>query len=271
VKALSPIDAKDIAGINQHETQFLYDEIFVKQTYLRHGLALLDDSIVFDVGANIGVFSLFVAARCPYATIYSFEPVQPIFRILERNMRPFANRTHLFCCGLSDVTKIVSFTYYPGYTTMSVNCEYADTVADRALIKRYLFSRRPPPEGHEDATSDRDLEALLDYRFREEHCDCQLRPMSDIIDAHNVQRIDLLKIDVQRAEACVINGIREEHWPLVKQIAMEVHDESEAASSGRLQMLTELLRARGFRVTVEQEPHLSGTDRHNLFASRVTS
>jgi hypothetical protein len=34
----------------------------------------------------------------------------------------------------------------------------------------------------------------------------------------------LLKVDVERAELDVLRGVREEHWPLVRQVAMEVHD-----------------------------------------------
>src|SRR5882672_11922670 len=98
-----PIELKQIDGINSHESEYLYDEIFVRETYLRHGLYLSADAVVFDVGANIGMFSLFVAAKSPAASIYAFEPIYPIFQKLERNLRRVSANVHVFCCALSSV------------------------------------------------------------------------------------------------------------------------------------------------------------------------
>lgn len=33
-------------------------EVFVRRSYLRHGLAVHNDAVVIDAGANIGMFSL---------------------------------------------------------------------------------------------------------------------------------------------------------------------------------------------------------------------
>ena len=64
----------EIAHLNSYETAYLYREIFEDQTYLRHGIQLRDDAVVLDIGANIGLFSLFVTSRCSRASIYAFEP-----------------------------------------------------------------------------------------------------------------------------------------------------------------------------------------------------
>src|SRR5262249_22505755 len=44
---------------NKNETDFSYKEIFEEQIYLRHGVVLKPGDCIFDVGANIGMFSLF--------------------------------------------------------------------------------------------------------------------------------------------------------------------------------------------------------------------
>lgn len=36
------------------------------------------------------------------------------------------------------------------------------------------------------------------------------------------RRIDLLKIDVERAELQVLQGVAAHHWPAIRQVAMEV-------------------------------------------------
>jgi amino acid adenylation domain-containing protein len=58
---------------NKSETDFLYREIFEGEGYLRHGITLEANACVFDVGANIGMFSLFVAQHAPEATVYAFR------------------------------------------------------------------------------------------------------------------------------------------------------------------------------------------------------
>src|SRR5690348_5909281 len=76
----------EVAAVNMAELRFLHDEIFVDEVYLRGGIVLREDSVVFDVGANIGMFSLFIGARCPSARVYAFEPVPEVFAKLQQNV-----------------------------------------------------------------------------------------------------------------------------------------------------------------------------------------
>jgi FkbM family methyltransferase len=36
------------------------------------------------------------------------------------------------------------------------------------------------------------------------------------------RRVDLLKVDVERAELLVLQGIAPHHWPIIEQVTMEV-------------------------------------------------
>jgi len=264
-----PIELKQIDGINSHESEYLYDEIFVRETYLRHGLYLSADAVVFDVGANIGMFSLFVAAKSPAASIYAFEPIYPIFQKLERNLRRVSANVHVFCCALSSVPGQTPFTYYPGYSTMSAQTSYVDTAGDKAIVKSQVLKELQRTSGMRKESLEQSLDELLEYQFRETRYQCQVRCISEIIEEHELSHIDFLKIDVQRAEHDVLQGIRERHWPLVQQIAMEIHDKANTPTDGRLETITRELTQRGFVVAVEQQGVLIGSDRHNLFARRT--
>ena len=74
---------------NRAETEFLYEEVFV-DTYLKHGVALRDGDTVFDVGANIGLFSMFAASRARGATLFAFEPIPEIFAAARAERRASA-------------------------------------------------------------------------------------------------------------------------------------------------------------------------------------
>jgi hypothetical protein len=65
--------------------------------------------------------------------------------------------------------------------------------------------------------------------------------LSDAIDLYHMPRIDLLKVDVERSEVELLAGIRDDHWPIVRRVMMEIHDRS-----GQTAEVERLLRRRGF-------------------------
>lgn len=52
-----------VTCVSTLDLEFLYDEIFISQIYLQHGVVLKAGEVVLDVGANIGLFSAFAAQR----------------------------------------------------------------------------------------------------------------------------------------------------------------------------------------------------------------
>ncbi|HEU5132300.1 MAG TPA: FkbM family methyltransferase, partial [Pyrinomonadaceae bacterium] len=109
---------------------------------------------------------------------------------------------------------------------------------------------------------------LLAGRFEAAVEDCRLRRLSSVIREEQIEQIDLLKIDVQRAELDVLRGIDSDDWNRIKQVVLEVHDRKGSESEGRAEEIRELLQTHGFAVVVEQDELLSGTDRYNVYAVR---
>ncbi|WBC01109.1 FkbM family methyltransferase [Micromonospora sp. WMMA1976] len=262
------VDPARLAGINPHETRFLYDEIFIQQTYLRGGVTLPAGATVFDVGANIGMFSLFVWSLVPDARLYAFEPVRPVFAALRENLARLGGGARLFNHGLSDSERSETFTFYPGYSMMSGQQDYTSPEGEMEVVRQYLVNERDLSGGQRTNLLD-ELDALLADRFEPRAEPVMLRRLSDVIDAEGIERIDLLKIDVQRAELDVLNGLEDRHWPMVQQVAMEVHDAEDGPTHGRARHITELLESRGFTVLTEQDALLEKTDRHNISAVRA--
>jgi FkbM family methyltransferase len=261
-------DLAALEEVNPYETSLLYEDIVTNRSYLRGGVTLRSDAVVFDVGANIGMFSLFVHENCPSSTLYAFEPVTPVCTRLEQNLAPFGSRAHVFGHGLSDTESEVTFAFYPGYSVISGLSDYADPQAEADVVRTLLVNDRA--QGAESRGGDllEHFDEVVENHFQPTEEPCLLRRLSQVIDEQEVDRIDLLKIDVQRAELDVLRGLEERHWPLVRQVAMEIHDQDGTATEGRLQQIVTLLRQHGFAVWSEQESLLAGTDRHNLAAVR---
>ena len=266
-KGDAALDLERVEGMNLHETRYLYHEIFTQRVYLHGGVTLRENAVVFDVGANIGMFSLFVYKNCPSATLYAFEPLVSVFAKLRSNLDVAGIPANLFEYGLSDTERAVSFTFYPGYSMMSGQQEYADADAEVEVIKRFLSNERNQGLAGRGELLER-VDELLDGRFYGTDECCRLRRLSQVISEQGIERIDLLKIDVQRAELDVLRGLEDRHWPLVHQIAMEVHDAVGTATEGRVDAIVGLLEDLGFEVVVKQDQVLAGTDRFSLYAVR---
>src|SRR6185312_6474967 len=123
---------------NRNETEYLYHEIFEKQCYTQHGITLKEDSCVLDVGANIGMFTLFASERCQRGRIYAFEPLAPLCSTLRLNCGLSQAPVEIFPYGLGSEEQVTSFSYYPRYTMMSGISEYADEEVDVRVLERYI-------------------------------------------------------------------------------------------------------------------------------------
>jgi FkbM family methyltransferase len=245
-----------VAQLKRNETDFLYREIFEERQYLAHGVALAPDACVFDVGANIGMFSLYVGALVPGARIYAFEPIPPVAALLTLNaeLHGFDIRPQAY--GLAAEEGEATFTYYRNISIFSGR--FGDESQERATVEAFLRNQSP------DEAAPELLDELLRERLEAETVRCPLTTVSAVIRREGIERIDLLKVDVEKAELTVLQGVDDADWPKVQQVIVEVHDED-----GRLARITSLLERHGFRLTVDQERSLVGTNLHNVYAVRT--
>lgn len=236
---------------NRSELNFLYREILGEEAYLHHGITLPPGSCIFDVGANIGMFSLFAHHQCANATIYSFEPIPPIFELLRRNTALYGVNAKIFNCGLASASGEASFTYYPQVSVASTR--FGDTAEEQAMIKSYLRNQTT------DELSSDALDDLLAMRLQGQQITCQFKTLSEVIAEQGITQIDLLKVDTEKSEYDILLGIAEADWPKIKQVVMEVHDV-------QLADIRQLLESHGFRCMLEVEAMLKATGLHNLYA-----
>jgi len=253
----------EIVHLNQYETEYLYQEIFEDKCYLRHGIRLQDGDTVVDIGANIGLFSLFVMNRCRHPKIFAFEPSPVLYDILKANCDAYGSDVRAVNAGVSDRSKTASFTFYDKSSVFSGF--HADESEDRRAIKtivRSMLKRETMVEGE-------DLEPyvneLVTDRLSRQTYTCQLTTVSEIIRENHLDKINLLKIDAEKSEFEIIKGIEECDWPKIAQVVIEVHD-----PSGKVvKEIEDLLTGKGFQCVISQESLLAQSGLFNLYASRA--
>ncbi len=248
---------------NKSETDFVYDEIFRDQVYLKHGVTLQDGDCIFDVGANIGLFTLFAGQRCKNAVILAFEPIPPVFESLRLNGELYGLNVIPFQCGLSDEEREDTFVFYPHVSVISGR--YTETNEAREVVKAFLLNQQEAG-GTDTVLSEQMVNDLLEERLKAERYTCPVRPLSDVIREYNVERLDLLKIDVEKGELDVLSGIAESDWSKIRQLVVEVHD-----IDGRLELVANLLSKHGYILTIEQEKLLQHTGLYNVYARQETN
>ncbi|MBN2154928.1 MAG: FkbM family methyltransferase [Candidatus Lokiarchaeota archaeon] len=248
-----------------------YEEIFNACIYENHGLGVKDGDLVFDVGANIGMFTRFISKKAKDLTIYTFEPIPAIFKVQEKNLE-LIKRTHkfqLFNIGLGNKEENIEINYYPRAITLSAiipidlklalknSLENWDQIIEIVSFARFIpkFLRKPFTKlAHK-------------YMFKKKRVPIKVRPLSDIIKETKVNSIDFLKMDAENYEWQILQGISDSDWKLIKQIAMEVHTNI-AGGNNLLQKITNLLLSKDFTVYHDRIGQSFATGVYMLFAKK---
>jgi FkbM family methyltransferase len=236
--------------------------------YLQHGIEINNGDIVFDVGANIGVFGVRAIQNQPLTKVYCFEPIPAIYEVLKANAKNTdENRLIALPYGVSDVNTQATFSYFPNTPALSTLHPEEWDNNPGAFKKAVKGTMKNPPAGMKwmRLIPTFFAGAIANHLVKGKMMvECQIRKTSDIIDELKVERIDLLKIDCEGAELGVIKGIDEKDWPKIKSVVVEIHDQD-----GRLDFIKNLLESKGFKqIHLEVEKGLEETQLVNLFATR---
>jgi FkbM family methyltransferase len=263
---------------NELEATFLYDEIFENGIYLKHGLEVRDGDCVFDIGANVGLFSVALAQRHEELRLVLFEPVPATFGMLHRNVERLLQgaTVTLVQAGVSSSPGTAVFEFNPMWTGRAGASHFLremDAAARSARrevgvlawnhaatddgVRAELISERTGRRLHAalDNPVLRPFTLALIWSFwrlvdlrarrRRQRFECRLTTISAAMREYGIDRVDLVKIDAEGAEWAILQGIEPSDWPRIRQLALEVHD-----IDGRVERMRGLLEERGYEVTV---------------------
>ena len=241
-------------AFSKSELEFLYEEIFQSKTYL-YNMTIEDGDIIFDVGANIGICSIFFAKQANNLKIYSFEPIDRLHFVLNMNLFIYSQTAlfKTFNCGLGKENRDnVPFSFFKNNTLIST--QYPDLDEDSKLLSTYL----------DNAKESINNQQLVDFIMEsQQEVLCQIRTISSIIQQEKIERINLLKIDVEKSELDVLKGIEKQDWKKIDQIIIEVHNKN-----NKLSTIKSLLLEKEYTVKVQQEKNLTDTGLYVLHAIR---
>ncbi len=201
-------------------------EIFLREEYGR----VADGAVIVDVGANIGAFSVYAAMSARDVKVYAYEPMPEFYRLMQDNIH--MNRLE-----------------------QAVECFNLGVAADGGIRELFLENRTFSFPTFIPADADRMMRKVA----------VQCVSLAGILDAHALERVDLLKMDCEGAEYEILYGTPDRYLEKIREIRMEYHNLP--AERCRGEALGTFLRSRDYEVTVTPAPS-AATTTGNLWARK---
>jgi len=270
MKILTLPNGEKIGYIDKLTAIDVYKEIYVENDYLRYGIRVKDNDVIFDVGANIGLFSRYIAKQAQNLRIFAFEPVPIIFKVMKENLRNLPADLKIYNIGLAEKNKNTKIHYYPKVSADSAIIPFDWELKVNQYVQNYnetIVKWMPIAKIIPKALRRRVVSTGLKNLYKAELVDCSLRPLSDIISENKIERIDLLKIDAENYEKEVLGGIRDNDWDKIQQISMEVHTHIKGGEN-LLDEIVEMLNDKRFQVEVEKDSRFGMMGVFMLYAKR---
>ncbi|HVP24222.1 MAG TPA: FkbM family methyltransferase [Conexivisphaerales archaeon] len=163
----------------------IYLEVFVKKVYNPRGFEIHAGDVVVDVGAHIGVFTVFAASLAKSGRVYAFEPDNRNFEMLLTNVE------------LNHLTNVV-----PSKVAL------AGSTGRRAL---YL-------------AEDGGWSSFFKLEHLNGETETEALSLRDALALNKIERVDFLKMDCEGAEYEILFGCPDDTLSAVSRISMECHD-----------------------------------------------
>lgn len=157
--------------------------VWINEEYKKTGFEIKNDDIIIDVGAHVGLFTLYASQYCKSGKIFCFEPIKKNFDLLSENI------------------KINQLS--------NVKCIHTAVHDKNDSIRMYL--------------SKTDDAAHSVFNNGNEYVYVNTITLSEIFNANNIQVCNLLKMDCEGSEYKIFETTPDEHMERIQKICLEYH------------------------------------------------
>lgn len=197
--------------ITHHLDAHVIFEIFINRDYY---LKLDKVQTIFDVGAHVGIASIFLSINYPSALIYAFEPNKKSYQRLKKNLNyNKIENVKVFNWAIAGKVAPKRTLYINPRSGMSTMFERGDkgiSVEKQALITKTLLG---------------------------------------FMKARKIKSVDLIKMDCEGGEYEILLGLNSSAYRQIKAFVIEYHD---SFTKRTHQDLIDILRKNSYQVTVNK-------------------
>jgi len=161
----------------------IINEVFIVKEYSRLIKFIQKDSVVIDIGAQIGVFSIYAGKLASEGNVFCYEPFDENFEILEKNI------------SLNGLDNVKVF-----------NLGVAGVGGKRDLV-----------------ISDENTGGHGFYESEGEKIKVDVISLKDVFEKNKIEKCDFLKMDCEGAEYEILMKTPQKYLDKIKSITMEYH------------------------------------------------
>jgi len=236
------------AILNSDADESVFHEIFTERDYQKIEPQIKDArSLIVDIGAHIGLFSLYASALNPNVKILSYEPEEENFKNLKENLKQ--NRAQ------NVTAKNLAVAGEEGTTTLYISEDSHNHSLDQNA-KGIRSSQ--PNRSDDDSPAEDDARPLSNTDFASStrqpstsHAANQLARKVQTTTLDKILRhytaCDLIKMDCEGAEFEIIAKTQPETFNKIKRFFIEYHEYTEGNSA---QTIKQILEKNHFKVQI---------------------
>jgi FkbM family methyltransferase len=131
---------------------------------------IIEPKVIFDIGSNIGWYSLLFGKKYPYSQIYAFEPIQYSYNYCLENIH------------LNNLYNINLYNY---------------GLSNKDGREVFFFSQ--------ETSALTGTENIIEYKNMQK-CSQKVKSLDSFVDQYNISVIDFIKCDVEGSELKVLEG-----------------------------------------------------------------
>lgn len=204
LKSVKLTNGLTITGGEKSLITDLIDEIFINEVYNPPPLTIKKGDTVIDIGANIGVFSLY-AARQGAKHIYSIDPIPENTSLIRQNFKiNKLKQPKIYTKAILDKQATAKF--------------YLGDIDSHGLV-----SNKKPNDIFNTSTK------------------VKTDTLANIITSNHLDKIDYLKMDCEGSEGLIISTLPMRFWKKINKVAIEYHNNYSSLSD--TQIKAKLIRA----------------------------
>jgi FkbM family methyltransferase len=208
------------------------DHVPIIEIFLREDYGIVGDgAVILDLGANIGVFSIYAATTARNVTVYAYEPMAEFYRLMQENVL------------LNELNG-------------TVKCFNAAVAGDAHRRDLYV-------EGA-DLFFPTLVPASPGGMTRKVSVACTT--LADIIDSNGLEQVDLLKMDCEGAEYEILYNTPARYFDRIREIRMEYHNLSGKQHNSR--DLAAFLNSMGYDAIIRSQAASATSVSGNLWARK---
>ena len=164
----------------------IFTEVVFGNEYFAKNLVLGKKAVVFDIGAHIGAFSVFISPKAE--KVFSFEPVKENYNLLLQNIKlnNLENKVFPFNSAVSSRKETKKFFLHS--TNTGANSFYQRT--GKGMLKSV---------------------------------EVQTTTLKEVFERNKIEKCDLMKIDIEGEEYDLLFNLSDELFKKIKFIVMECH------------------------------------------------